>query len=142
MSRHQQPSWMIPHMPAIESVNSGGILVAVDLVQAIKESYLVRLRSECIVVVASYGLSSEINERGHDSRYAYHQTSSAVKTRTSPVIARRRDKINYFSEKYEILNQYSNRGSRIFGSSLASKVTNSFFLKASLRRNTLAEEFR
>ena len=72
-------------MPEREGRNPGGILVAADLVRAIKLSYLVRLSSECIVVVASYGLRSEIYERGHDARHAYRPTSFTVKTSTSPV---------------------------------------------------------
>jgi hypothetical protein len=36
-SRRRQLSWMIPLVPAIEGLNSGGILVATDLVRAIKE---------------------------------------------------------------------------------------------------------
>ena len=61
-SRHVQPSWMISRVQAIEGGKSCGILVAAALGRAIKEPYLVRLRSECIVVVASYGLCPRINE--------------------------------------------------------------------------------
>ena len=80
-----QLPWMISLVQAIGSLKSCGILVARALGLAIKESDLVGLRSECKVVVASYGLSSEIYEPGHEARYAYHPTSSAVKTRTPPI---------------------------------------------------------
>ena len=44
-----------------------------------------RSGSERIIVVASYGLSPDITEPGHDAPRACFPMSSAVKTRTSPL---------------------------------------------------------
>jgi len=48
-----------------------------------------RSGSECVIVIASYGLSPDIREPGHEAPRAYFPMSSAVKTRTSPLLLQR-----------------------------------------------------
>jgi short-subunit dehydrogenase len=71
-------------LPNIVRGKSGGILVITALGSVIKESTKSDYAASAKFVLPVNGLRSDINEPGHEARYAYPPISFAVKTKTSP----------------------------------------------------------
>ena len=78
---------MIPHIPAITGVKSGGILVGeAALAPRIKVVCLADYAASAEELLPTKCLKVEINGLAYRARRAYHPMSDAVKTKTSPLL--------------------------------------------------------